>query len=122
MKYAIKKRYSGSNFESVFFLQIFQPYAKQWLPVLTQLIISGNHGGEGLHYFVVDIIVTMLSWATTAILEVRGREYAYCTNMSDEPTVHCYMKIIKVHDITRLDENCIVMLERLEKEIYFKTD
>lgn len=55
------------------FLQIFQPYAKQWLPVLTQLIISGNHGGEGLHYFVVDIIVTMLSWATTAVLEVRGK-------------------------------------------------
>ena len=49
---------------------MFQPYAKYWLPGLTQLIVSGNHGGEGMHYFVVDLMVTMLSWTNTAILEV----------------------------------------------------
>ena len=51
-------------------LQVFQPYAKHWLPGLTQFIVGGKHGGEGMHYFVVDLMVTMLSWATTAVLEV----------------------------------------------------
>ena len=50
--------------------QVFQPYAKFWLPVLTQLVVGGDSGGEGLHCFNVDVIATMLSWATTAILEV----------------------------------------------------
>lgn len=50
--------------------QVFQPYAKFWLQGLTRFIVNGNHGGEGIHYFVVDIMVTMLSWATTAVLEV----------------------------------------------------
>ena len=60
--------------------QIFQPYAKYWLPGLVQLIVGGAHGGEGLHYFVVDLLVTILSWSTTAILEVRRRyaEVLYC--------------------------------------------
>ena len=52
--------------------QVFQPYAKFWLPVLAQLVLSGEHGGEGLHYFIIDVVVTMLSWSTTAILEVRS--------------------------------------------------
>ena len=30
------------------------------------------------------------------------------------------MIIIKVNNLTGLDENCVVMLERLDKEIYFK--
>lgn len=50
--------------------QIFQPYAKHWLPPLTQLIISGDSNSGGLNYFVIDIIATMLSWATVATLEV----------------------------------------------------
>jgi DNA-dependent protein kinase catalytic subunit len=60
--------------------KIFRPYAKHWLPVLTQLIISGE-SGEGLHYFIVDIIATMLSWATTAILQDRhlaSQLLSYC--------------------------------------------
>eukprot|EP00731_Ephydatia_muelleri_P036866 Em0341g3a len=51
--------------------KVFQPYAKFWLPVLAQLVLSGEHGGEGLHYFIIDVVVTMLSWSTTAILEDR---------------------------------------------------
>ena len=35
-------------------------------------------------------------------------------------TVHYYMIIIKVNNLARLYENCVVMLERLDKEIYFK--
>ena len=33
-------------------------------------MVSGDHGGEGMHYFVVDVVVTMLSWAATAIPSV----------------------------------------------------
>ena len=60
---------SSSSFSSST-VQVFQPYAKFWLPVLTQLVVGGDSGGEGLHCFNVDVIATMLSWATTAILEV----------------------------------------------------
>ena len=52
-------------------LQIFQPYAKFWLPCLMELILNSRHSGEGMHYFVVDVVVTMLSWASTAIPDVR---------------------------------------------------
>ena len=54
----------------VFVVQVFQPYAKFWLPELARLVIAGDHGGEGLHYFVVDVLVTMLSWSSTAVLQV----------------------------------------------------
>ena len=39
-----------------------------------QLILSSSnrHGGEGMHYFVVDVVVTMLSWVSTAIPDVRS--------------------------------------------------
>ena len=50
--------------------KVFQPYARFWLVPLTQLVISGDSGGVGLHYFVVDVMVTILSWSTTAVLEV----------------------------------------------------
>ncbi len=50
--------------------KIFQPYAKFWLGPLAQLVVSGNNGGVGLHYFVVDVMVTILSWSSTAVLEV----------------------------------------------------
>jgi DNA-dependent protein kinase catalytic subunit len=49
--------------------RVFEPYAKFWLPPLVQLIISGNTCGEGLHYFVVDLMVTLLMWSGTAILD-----------------------------------------------------
>ncbi|XP_064405997.1 DNA-dependent protein kinase catalytic subunit-like isoform X2 [Halichondria panicea] len=48
---------------------IFQPYAKFWLSGLTELVVSGHCGGAGLHSCVVDVVVTMLSWAATAVLE-----------------------------------------------------
>lgn len=54
--------------------KVFQPYARFWLGPLAQLVVGGDSGGVGLHYFVVDIVVTILSWSTVAVLEV-GRSF-----------------------------------------------
>uniref|UniRef100_A0A8C7SDY8 DNA-dependent protein kinase catalytic subunit n=1 Tax=Oncorhynchus mykiss TaxID=8022 RepID=A0A8C7SDY8_ONCMY len=42
--------------------EVFRPYARLWLGPLIQLVVSGNNGGEGIHFMVVDIVVTVLSW------------------------------------------------------------
>ncbi|XP_062986775.1 DNA-dependent protein kinase catalytic subunit [Elgaria multicarinata webbii] len=47
--------------------EVFQPYAKWWLGPLLQLVVSGDNGGEGIHYMVVEIVVTLLSWTSVAI-------------------------------------------------------
>lgn len=48
--------------------QIFRPYARDWIRPLTQLIISGPF--TGLNYFVIDVIVTIMSWHQVAIPQV----------------------------------------------------
>lgn len=58
----------------IFFSKIFEPYAKFWLNPLMELILQMKEkeqpGTEGINYFIVDLVVTMLSWSTTAIPEV----------------------------------------------------
>ena len=56
-------------------MQVFEPYAKFWMSGLLQLLISGNTGGEGIHYMVVDIVVILLGWATVAIPEVSTNDH-----------------------------------------------
>ncbi|XP_028288750.1 DNA-dependent protein kinase catalytic subunit isoform X2 [Parambassis ranga] len=46
--------------------EIFRPYAKHWLGPLLQLVVSGKNGGEGIHFMVVDVVVTVLSWTSLA--------------------------------------------------------
>ncbi|XP_070708776.1 DNA-dependent protein kinase catalytic subunit [Pempheris klunzingeri] len=46
--------------------EIFRPYAKHWLGPLLQLVVCGNNGGEGIHFMVVDIVATVLSWTSLA--------------------------------------------------------
>nr|XP_055063378.1 DNA-dependent protein kinase catalytic subunit [Misgurnus anguillicaudatus] len=46
--------------------EIFRPYAKHWLGALIQLVVSSSNGGEGIHFMVVDIVVTVLSWSSVA--------------------------------------------------------
>ncbi|KAM3860678.1 DNA-dependent protein kinase catalytic subunit [Diretmus argenteus] len=46
--------------------EVFRPYAKHWLGPLLQLVVSGNNGAEGIHFMVVDIVVTVLSWTSVA--------------------------------------------------------
>ena len=50
--------------------QVFRPYAKHWLGPLLQLVVSGNNGGVGIHFMVVDIVVTVLSWTGLATPKV----------------------------------------------------
>jgi len=61
--------------------KIFEPYAKFWLRPLMELILQMKEaeqpGTEGINYFIVDLVVTMLSWNTTAIPEVRSTYYWY---------------------------------------------
>ncbi|XP_015750341.1 PREDICTED: DNA-dependent protein kinase catalytic subunit-like [Acropora digitifera] len=55
--------------------QMFEPYAKYWITPLTELILrmkdSEQPGTEGINYFIVDLVVTMLSWNSTALPEDR---------------------------------------------------
>ncbi|XP_042366176.1 DNA-dependent protein kinase catalytic subunit [Plectropomus leopardus] len=46
--------------------EVFRPYAKHWLGPLLQIVVSENNGGEGIHFMVVDIVVTVLSWTSLA--------------------------------------------------------
>uniref|UniRef100_UPI0037E8F3E7 DNA-dependent protein kinase catalytic subunit n=1 Tax=Semicossyphus pulcher TaxID=241346 RepID=UPI0037E8F3E7 len=46
--------------------EVFRPYAKHWLGPLLQVVVSGNNGGEGIHFMVVEIVVTVLSWTSLA--------------------------------------------------------
>ena len=59
------------------FSKIFEPYAKFWLNPLMELILQMKDkeqpGTEGINYFIVDLVVTMLSWSTTAIPGVSWR-------------------------------------------------
>ncbi|XP_073924597.1 DNA-dependent protein kinase catalytic subunit isoform X2 [Castor canadensis] len=45
--------------------EVFRLYAKHWLSPLLQLAISENNG-EGIHYMVVEIVATVLSWTGLA--------------------------------------------------------
>lgn len=46
--------------------QVFRPYAKHLLGPLLQVVVSGNNGGDGIHFMVVDVVVTALSWTSLA--------------------------------------------------------
>ncbi|XP_012711305.2 DNA-dependent protein kinase catalytic subunit [Fundulus heteroclitus] len=50
--------------------EVFRPYAKHWLGPLLQLVVSGNNGGVGIHFMVVEIVVTVLSW--TGLVTPKG--------------------------------------------------
>ncbi|XP_022778667.1 DNA-dependent protein kinase catalytic subunit-like isoform X5 [Stylophora pistillata] len=53
--------------------KIFEAHAKFWFNPLMELILQIKDtepaGTEGINYFIVDLVVTLLSWSTTAIPE-----------------------------------------------------
>uniref|UniRef100_A0A3Q2ZPC1 DNA-dependent protein kinase catalytic subunit n=1 Tax=Kryptolebias marmoratus TaxID=37003 RepID=A0A3Q2ZPC1_KRYMA len=54
--------------------EVFRPYAKHWLGPLLQLVVSGNNGGAGIHFMVVDVVVTVLSWTSLATPKENPRD------------------------------------------------
>ncbi|KAK3580733.1 hypothetical protein CHS0354_005741 [Potamilus streckersoni] len=61
--------------------EIFKPYAKFWLRPLCQLIFSSSLSGAGMNYFIVDLVVTMLSWHKTAIPQDNAEEKAMASRL-----------------------------------------
>ena len=60
---------------AVAMVKVFQPYAQFWLEPLIQLLVNGS--SEGVHYLVVEVVVTMLTWAQTAIPDVSHNGIQY---------------------------------------------
>ncbi|XP_076445486.1 DNA-dependent protein kinase catalytic subunit-like [Babylonia areolata] len=61
--------------------EIFQPYAKFWLRPLCQLILSTDLCTDGINYFIVDLVVTMLSWHDHAIPQDSAEEKAMASRL-----------------------------------------
>ena len=57
--------------------QAFRPFARFWLPPLIDVLVKGIAGTEGINYFMVDLVVTLLSWHSVAIPEVRVMSCLY---------------------------------------------
>lgn len=64
---------------------MFRPYAKHFLGPLLQLVVSGNNGGDGIHFMVVDVVVTVLSWLSVATPKV----------LQSPPNTQAYHKRVK---------------------------
>ena len=60
-------------------VKVFQPYARFWLDPLIQLLVNGSN--KGMHYLVVEVVVTMLTWAQTAIPDVSHYDIISSTMM-----------------------------------------
>ncbi|CAN9506484.1 unnamed protein product [Ophioblennius macclurei] len=70
--------------------EVFRPYAKHWLGPLLQLIVSGNNGGEGIHYMVVEVVVTMLSWTSQASPKGNTRDEILANRLLEFLMRHCF--------------------------------
>jgi len=52
-------------------LKVFRPYAKFWLSLLLQLVLSPELSTDvGISYFINDVLVTLLSWHPVAVPQV----------------------------------------------------
>ncbi|KAF4110944.1 hypothetical protein G5714_007975 [Onychostoma macrolepis] len=70
--------------------EIFRPYAKHWLGPLVQLVVSSINGGEGIHFMVVDIVVTVLSWASVAIPKGSTRDEVLANRLLGFLVKNCF--------------------------------
>uniref|UniRef100_A0A8C1YUK1 DNA-dependent protein kinase catalytic subunit n=1 Tax=Cyprinus carpio TaxID=7962 RepID=A0A8C1YUK1_CYPCA len=71
-------------------LPIFRPYAKHWLGPLVQLVVSSSNGGEGIHFMVVDILVTVLSWASVATPKGSTRDEVLASRLLTFLVKNCF--------------------------------
>ncbi|KAI5104092.1 DNA-dependent protein kinase catalytic subunit [Silurus meridionalis] len=70
--------------------EVFRPYAKHWLGPLLQLVVSGNNGGEGIHFMVVDIVVTLLSWISLATPKGNTRDEVLANRLMEFLMKNCF--------------------------------
>ncbi|KAL6490371.1 hypothetical protein MHYP_G00007160 [Metynnis hypsauchen] len=70
--------------------EMFCPYAKHWLGPLLQLVVSGNNGGEGIHFMVVDIVVTVLSWTSVATPKGNTRDEVLANRLIEFLMKNCF--------------------------------
>ncbi|XP_034718647.1 DNA-dependent protein kinase catalytic subunit [Etheostoma cragini] len=70
--------------------EVFRPYAKHWLGPLMQVIVSGNNGGEGIHFMVVDIVVIVLSWTSLASPKDNPRDEVLANRLLEFLMKHCF--------------------------------
>ncbi|KAM8881271.1 DNA-dependent protein kinase catalytic subunit [Synchiropus picturatus] len=70
--------------------EVFRPYAKHWLGPLLQLVVSGKNGGEGIHFMVVDVVVTVLSWTSIASPKDNPRDEVLANRLLEFLMKHCF--------------------------------
>ncbi|XP_053349394.1 DNA-dependent protein kinase catalytic subunit [Clarias gariepinus] len=70
--------------------EVFRPYARHWLGPLLQLVVSGNNGGEGIHFMVVDIVVTLLSWTSVATPKGNTRDEVLANRLIEFLMKNCF--------------------------------
>ncbi|KAJ4925203.1 hypothetical protein JOQ06_017938 [Pogonophryne albipinna] len=70
--------------------EVFRPYAKHWLGPLLQVVVSGNNGGAGIHFMVVDIVVTVLSWTSLASPKGNPRDEVLANRLLEFLMKHCF--------------------------------
>lgn len=75
---------------------------------LLQVVVSGNNGGEGIHFMVVDIVVTVLSWTSLASPKVANTYILKTANINN----FCYDLCIYHLNINKIWHiNYIQMME-----------
>ncbi|KAM4028882.1 DNA-dependent protein kinase catalytic subunit [Anomaloglossus baeobatrachus] len=110
--------------------EVFRPYAKFWIGPLLQLIVSGNNGGTGIHYMVVETVVTLLSWSSVAtptgmtkeeILANRLLEFMMKNSFHDKRAVYRHnLEIIKT--VLECWKDCLCIPYRLIYDCFSGTD
>ncbi|XP_062335709.1 DNA-dependent protein kinase catalytic subunit [Osmerus eperlanus] len=70
--------------------EVFRPYASFWLGPLLQLVVSGNNGGEGIHFMVVDIVVTVLSWISITSPKGNTRDEVLANRLLEFLMKNCF--------------------------------
>ncbi|KAK0144676.1 DNA-dependent protein kinase catalytic subunit [Merluccius polli] len=100
--------------------EVFRPYARHWLGPLLQLVVSGNNGGAGIHFMVVDIVVTVLSWISLASPKGNARDEVLANRLLEFLMKHSFhskravfrhnLEIIRT--LVECWKDCLVIYER----------
>ena len=90
---------------TMFDFQTFRPWAKFWIPALVQLIVSGGTGSPGIHYFILDLVATILSWHTVAIPEVGAYVISFHVNCIDNLLIKIVTCRVQLYILTVAIEN-----------------